>query len=127
MSEVIALRPRFGAPVFTLQNRMVKARETAGMTQDRMAQLLGCSSRTIVRYETKAGNVPPAVIMAYSVACEVDLAWLYTGTPSWDGGAVPWYTPRDLNPEPTDSEAGNVTPIDWARSMRWPLSGGSAA
>lgn len=102
MSEVIALRPRFGAPVFTVQDRMVKARDEAGMNQDRMAELLGCSRRTIVRYETGRMPVPPAVIMAYHVACEVDLAWLYTGVPSWEGGTTPWYTPRDLNPEPTD-------------------------
>lgn len=127
MSEAIAIRPRFGAPEFTMQDRMVKARDNAGLSQDAMAGMLGCSRRTIQRYESNEGSVPPMVVMAYHVACEVDLAWLTTGVPSWEGGHAPWYTPRDSNPEPTDSGTDNVTPIDWAPSLRWPLSGGSAA
>ncbi len=110
-----------------MQDRMVKARDEAGISQERMAELLSCSRRTIVRYESGAGDVPPAVVMAYQVACDVDGPWLYTGVPSWEGGVVPWYTPRDLNPEPTDSRTDNVTSIDWAPSLRWPMSGGSAA
>lgn len=38
-----------------------------------------------------------------------------------------WYTPRDSNPEPTDYGNDNVVPIDWAPSLRFPLTGGSAA
>lgn len=32
-----------------------------------------------------------------------------------------------IRPTSTDSGTDNVTPIDWAPSLRWPLSGGSAA
>ena len=38
-----------------------------------------------------------------------------------------WYTPRDLNPEPTDSRIAPVISIDFARSLREPMSGGTAA
>ncbi|WP_415858799.1 helix-turn-helix domain-containing protein [Agromyces laixinhei] len=73
---------------------MVKAREEAGITQERMSVLLGCSRRTIARYESGV-HVPRAVVMAYHVATETDLSWIETGVASW---CTPW----DLNPEPTD-------------------------
>jgi len=83
---------RLLAPSFGLNDRLGKGRETAGVTQDRMAELLGCSRRTISRYERPGVKVPPAVVLAYHVACEIDLAWLASGTPSWEGGEQPWYS-----------------------------------
>jgi DNA-binding XRE family transcriptional regulator len=77
-------------PQFDLNDRLVKARETAGITQARMAELLGCSRRTIVRYESAPG-VPRSVVLAYHVATQTDLVWIETGC-----------TPSDLNREPTD-------------------------
>jgi transcriptional regulator with XRE-family HTH domain len=98
MSTIIEAAPRFRAPSFTLNDRLGKAREEAGITQERMGELLGCSRRTIVRYEHGGVHVPRSVVLAYHVAAETDLQWLETGVASW-------CTPRDLNPEPTDSGA----------------------
>lgn len=95
MSTVIEVAHRFRAPAFNVNDRLVKARTEAGITQERMAELLGCSRRSIVRYETSGANVPRSVVLSYHVATETDLAWLETGIASW-------CTPRDLNPEPTD-------------------------
>jgi hypothetical protein len=58
---------------------------------------------------------------------EVERAARVLGVPMLSLFDRNWYTPRDLNPEPTDSGIDNVTPIDSAPSMRWPLTGGSAA
>ena len=106
MSTVIDARERFHVPSFTLADRLVKARADAGLSQERMGELLGCSRRTIVRYESK-GRVPRSVVLAYHVATHTDLGWLETGK------LPDWCTPRDLNPEPTDSGSGG--PVDRGR------------
>lgn len=101
--SVIQAAGRFRAPSFTMSDRLVKARHEAGISQDRMAELLGCSRRTIVRYESGA-KVPRSVVLSYHVATETDLAWLETGVASW-------CTPRDLNPEPTVSGPARLAPV----------------
>ena len=69
--------------------RMAAARNEAGVTQERMAQMLGCNRRTIVRWESGSHSVPPAVLISYSVATDVNLGWLQSGvfgefTPDWN-------------------------------------------
>jgi DNA-binding XRE family transcriptional regulator len=86
---------RWHVPEFSQNDRLGKAREDAQITQDRMGELLGCSRRTIVRYESAGARVPRSVLLAYHVATQTDLGWIESGIPSW-------CTPRDLNPEPTD-------------------------
>lgn len=120
MSTVIDARQRFHVPSFTLADRLVKARTDAGINQERMGELLGCSRRTIVRYETNGEHVQRAVVLAYHVATGTDLEWLETGV------MPAWCTPRDLNPEPTDSESvvghlAEVVSIDSALSLREPI------
>jgi transcriptional regulator with XRE-family HTH domain len=102
MSVIHAEATRLRAPEFSLGDRLAKARAAAGIPQERMGELLGCSRRTIVRYESGSAHVPRSVVLAYHVATETDLAWLETGVASW-------CTPRDLNPEPTDS--GSALPV----------------
>lgn len=97
--------------------RLAAARQDAGVTQERMGELLGCSRRTITRYESD-DSAPASVVIAYSMATDVNLAWLDTGVADFSdggdfspGGPGLRYTPRDLNPEPTDygSAVGNLT------------------
>jgi transcriptional regulator with XRE-family HTH domain len=91
---LIDARRRFRVPEFDVHDRLSKAREEADITQQRMAELLGCSRRTIVRYETSGTVVPRSVVLAYHVATETDLDWLENGTvpagqgPDGDGGGV---------------------------------------
>lgn len=120
-------------PTITIDKgmRLAAARQDAGITQDRMAELLGCSRRTIVRYESDE-SATPAVVMAYSMATDVNLAWLETGVADFDNdgdyftaiaGKGTRYTPRDLNPEPTVYRS-----VIHARFGREPLDlGGEAA
>lgn len=114
--------PVWTVPEFTLNHRLALAREQAKVSQDQMAAMLGCSRRSIVRYERAGADVPRAVLLGYHVACRVDLGWLESNAPGKGQ-----YTPRDSNPEPTDYGIDNVVPIDWAPSLRFPLTGGSAA
>jgi transcriptional regulator with XRE-family HTH domain len=106
--SIIDTAQRLRAPEFTLSDRLTKAREAARITQERMGELLGCSRRTIVRYEHGGAHVPRSVVLAYHVATQTDLEWLESGVASW-------CTPRDLNPEPTDSGSALPVPLFAAR------------
>lgn len=68
-------------PVITIHRgmRLAAARSDAGITQERMAQLLGCARRTITRWESDDTSAPPSVIISYSVATDTNLGWLQSG------------------------------------------------
>lgn len=59
--------------------RMSAARKMAGLTQMELANMLGASSRTIIRWEQDEVKVPYIAIVALSVATDVNLGWLQTG------------------------------------------------
>jgi DNA-binding XRE family transcriptional regulator len=84
----------------TQGDRLKAARREADITAETMAEMLGVSRRTIVRWERDDDSAPPIVVIAYSVATEVNLGWLQTGIaalPTNDGWA-PWGS----NPRPAD-------------------------
>jgi transcriptional regulator with XRE-family HTH domain len=62
-------------PVWTIGERMSKARDFAGLDQTDMARTLGISRRSITRYET-ADTPPPAILLAYAQVTGVPLWWL---------------------------------------------------
>jgi transcriptional regulator with XRE-family HTH domain len=72
-------------PEFTLGDRLTKARNDAGISQEQMADLVGCSRRTIVRYENGQSDVPRGVVLAYCVSTWTKLSWL---DPDWPEGLV---------------------------------------
>lgn len=62
-------------PTFTLGDRLTKARDWAGLTQEQMANALGIGRRSIVRYES--GKVPPRpAVIAWAAITGVPLWWL---------------------------------------------------
>ncbi|QNQ91501.1 helix-turn-helix domain-containing protein [Corynebacterium poyangense] len=91
-------------PKFELSDRMRKAREVAGLTQDELSERSGVGRATIARIEYGKGTPRRASLIALAFATGVDLHWLETGeTPagnSPDGGSE--CAIRDSNPEPTD-------------------------
>lgn len=89
-------------PEFVVGDRLAKAREDAGISQDQMAGMLGCSRRTIVRYEASS-SVARSVLLSYHVATTTDLNWLEHGV------ASPEKLPDlDSNQEPIDFATGFV-------------------
>lgn len=62
-------------PVWTLSDRLVKARHWAGMTQEEMADDLGMHRKTLIRHE-RSENPPKSFILAYSAVTGVPVAWL---------------------------------------------------
>lgn len=127
---------RFRVPTFTLADRLAKARNEAGITQERMGQLLGCSRRTIVRYETSE-KVPRAVVLAYHVATQTDLQWLETGYASSGLATAPTNAvgagmvhPPGLEPGThcfREGHLASVVDIGSARSLSVPFIGGGEA
>jgi transcriptional regulator with XRE-family HTH domain len=80
-------------PVWTLGDRLRKAREVAGMDAEIMAQHVGVTDRTIRNYETDTTPVKRSVILGYSMATGVPVEWIETGvTPPSDPTLVTrWY------------------------------------
>lgn len=79
-------------PVWTQGDRLTKARETARLSQEELAHLTGLSRQTISNYERDAVVQRRSGLNLWAMATGVPVEWLVTGE----------YTPRDLNPEPTD-------------------------
>lgn len=87
-------------PVFTLGDRLRKARELAGLTQTQLAASLGIGRRSVSRYEDGDKEPKRGVVMAWSMATGVPLVWLQSGQlPTMnDGGTrdIPTVTIRSL-------------------------------
>lgn len=84
---------RHDVPTWTIGDRLAKAREHAGLTQQAMADAMRIGRRSVVRYEQRT-DPPRAVVLAYSKV---------TGVPVW------WIEGRD---EPSTGDGG-------ARSTIW--------
>lgn len=79
-------------PSLSRAQRMRAARETTGLTQEEFASEIGLNRRTVARWEREEGPAPRSVLLLVQMRTKVPEQWLLTGK----------YTPRDLNPEPTD-------------------------
>ena len=75
------------APVWTLADRLRKAREHAHLTQQELADQIGISRASVVNYETGRHSPPRPVMLSWSMATGVDLEWLY-GPPTPGGEIV---------------------------------------
>lgn len=67
-------------PVWTVGDRLTKAREWAGMTQADIAAALKIGRRSIVRYESSE-TPPRPVVIAYSAVTGAPLWWIEGTTP----------------------------------------------
>lgn len=96
-------------PVFTMGDRLRKAREEAGLGHSELARDIGVSRNTITNYER--GHVQPrrGAVILWAMRTGVPLRWLETGeapSPSDDGASL--YAPWDSNPEPSDCGSAQV-------------------
>lgn len=108
MSKVgdMTINPEVGTiPVFTRGDRMRKAREITGLSQQAFADELGVSVGSVKNYESDKTRPKVLVLRAWSLRTGVPLEWLEKGiAPSSgeDDGATGKCSPRDSNPQPTD-------------------------
>jgi DNA-binding XRE family transcriptional regulator len=80
-----------------LADRLVKARHVAGLTQEALARRLGISKKTVVRGEG-GGTISRPLLVAWALACRVNVAWLLTGDP---GDEAVW---ADMSPVTLDNQ-----------------------
>lgn len=67
-------------PVWTLTDRLRKAREHASLSQAELADLIGISRASVSGYEAGYRPPPKPVLMVWAMVCHVDLGWL-SGAP----------------------------------------------
>lgn len=113
-------------PQWTLADRLRKAREEAGLSQEQLEALSGVSRRTITNYE-KGAKPKRSALIAWAVSTGVPLPWLLDGDEH--GGPEGGGYPRpDSNRRPSDYEAATregsaVSPLSErrrsVRSTRW--------
>lgn len=90
-------------PIWTLGNRLWRARTHLGVTQQELAHRLGVGVRAIKEGESDKKAPRRATILGWAVACGVDPRWLETGH----------YAPRDNGPDlgSTHSGCNEITPL----------------
>lgn len=72
-------------PQWTLGDRMAKARRSAGIGSQNMADYLDMTRQTITNYETDRTRPPRSVLIAWALSTGVPFEWLDTGQESPDG------------------------------------------
>lgn len=79
-------------PEFNLSDRVRKAREITGLSQDELAERAGVGRATLARLESGKGSPRRATLIAIAFATGVDLNWLENGNtpagPEPSGGDV---------------------------------------
>lgn len=65
-----------GVPEWTLGDRLRKAREVAGLSQQQLATELGVARRTISAYEVGERTPRAVVVRAWAIRCSVPENWL---------------------------------------------------
>lgn len=106
-----ALSPRI--PTFDLSDRLRKARESAGLDQSQLSELIGVSRTSISAAERGSTKPRKSVIIAWAFTTGVPFEWLATGetneTPDPEGPGVPEKLPRlDSNQQPSVNGSGVV-------------------
>lgn len=66
-------------PVWTLQDRLRKARESAGLKQSQLAKILGVATGSVQRWEKGAHEPRMGTLQAFAEATNVPLEWLLSG------------------------------------------------
>lgn len=95
-------------PEWTVGDRLRKARETAGLTQQELAAEIGVSHRSITNYESDRSSPKRPVLVTWAMRTGVDLSWiLQQDAPSPDGGKRPR---QDSNLRPADYTTNASSP-----------------
>ncbi|MGW0052090.1 helix-turn-helix transcriptional regulator [Nocardia nova] len=92
-------------PEITLAHRLRIARETAGLDQGQLAELMGVSRNSVGNAESGKHTPRKILINAWALATGVPAYWLETGNPhpgGPDGGIFTMRARRDSNSQPSD-------------------------
>lgn len=75
-------------PEWTVGDRLAKARQSARVSRDEMAQLLGVHRNTVSNYERGTTAPSVAVLRVWAQRCEVPFEWLRSGEVGLDEVAM---------------------------------------
>jgi len=90
-------------PVFTVGDRLRKAREWKGLDQGELAEITGISRGTVSHLELGKAPLKRSYLNLWVMATGVPAEWLESGiAPQPDGPGGGRYGIRDSNPEPAD-------------------------
>lgn len=95
-----------GVPTWDLADRLQKARRTAGIGVQQMADDLGYTRKTIGDYLNGRTAPRRSVIVAWAIRCGVSPAWLEHGVDI------------DLRDGPDDGPGQGIHPFGWIRGRR---------
>lgn len=76
-------------PTWTLQDRIRKAREHAGLKQDELAQVLKTTRQTLGRWENGSNTPTEKNLQALAEATGVPLSWFYATDSTAQQDATP--------------------------------------
>ncbi len=63
----------------SLEDRIIFARKSMGLSQNFLAERIGITGRTLQRYEKDASKLPLDVMINISNICNVDIIWIISG------------------------------------------------
>lgn len=105
-------------PVFTIHDRLRKAREASGLDQHQLAEAMGVSRATVSNYETGFSSKPRKIVLnVWAMATGVPIQWIETGTapgsgddgsPDHEAGASKKLLRLDSNQQPSDYVTGEA-------------------
>jgi transcriptional regulator with XRE-family HTH domain len=90
-----AVRNRIDLPVWTIGDRMAKARMHVGLDQTQMAEQLQSHRRSISRWENLP-NPPRAIVLAYAEITGIPAWWILGSEPAEPGEATVTHQKRGL-------------------------------
>jgi len=99
-------------PQWSVQDRLRKAREHAGMTQLELAESIGVARNSVSNYENGTTRPRQIVLNQWSLATGVPVSWLQSGD---DGGGV---RHEGIEP-PTRWFGGLCDPMSDPHSNEW--------
>lgn len=103
-------------PVWTLGDRLRKARENAGLSQQELADAIGVARNTVGNGELGDHRPLPITLRAWADATGVPLTWLLTGdTPPRPGHGLPRL---DSNQKPPGLRYGSVMRLIQPASLK---------
>jgi transcriptional regulator with XRE-family HTH domain len=76
-------------PMFTVADRLRKARETSGINQSELAERIGVGRSTITNYENGHTKPRPIVVKQWALATKTPVYWLQWGMTEAPTGPMP--------------------------------------
>ena len=110
----------YSIPQWTVADRLRKARTVAGLSQEELAERIGCADTTVSNYETGATtNVRRIVMRQWALATGVPEAWLRDGTEpttSPDGDGITTHVTSE-RPFVNGKGTGKVIEANFGRTL----------